>query len=507
MEHLKIRKKIAFLLGIALIANIAIGVKLAQTASELKSSTSLSSESKPRNNPLIDMRAGFSEVRIAELHHFSTTDENIKKEAESKLTAAVSLFEKGAAIAEKQGIAARESAWWENLKAAWAAYMQDNRQFVELSRTNRSSEAGGMLMGKMKKEYEEVEELLARDIPSEAAASKSFASSATSAPLENTEIQIILAGLALVIAATGILLSRFIASPLQQLRDDISFMQKGEMDEELALAQRKDEIGDIAELVEDLRKSLLASHAHERTLQEELEQKTARHERIEKLVESLEQKSASNAPEKPAKVYTGNTLPAVVNAAEKLASSVQQVAEQATLSATLLEESKTEARDAGSNSKHILETAKHLSMIGGMLETLASQMNLLALNATIESARAGEAGKGFAVVATEVKTLANQTIGAASDIHQKLSGLQQLTETLSQNLQKLSSTIDKASDASDDIASAAEVQQDAARSVAADISNNAASAKETLAASESAMRHAEELGSQVRSFLQNIKAA
>lgn len=505
MEHLKIRKKIAFLLGIALIANIAIGVKLVQSASELKSSTSLSSESKQRNNPLIDMRAGFSEVRIAELHHFSTTDENIKKEAESKLNSAVSIFEKGAAAVEKQGIATRESAWWENLKAAWAAYMQDNRQFVELSRTNRSSEAGGMLMGKMKKEYEELEELLARDIPSDVAASKPFSSAPASA-LESTEIQIILAGLALVIAATGMLFSRFIASPLQQLRDDISFMQKGEMDEELTLAQRKDEIGDIAELVEDLRKSLLASHEHERTLQDELEQKAARQERIEKLVESLEQKSAAPAPEKP-KTHSGNTLPAVVNAAEKLATSVQQVAQQATLSATLLEESKTEARDADTNSKHILETAKHLSTIGGMLETLASQMNLLALNATIESARAGEAGKGFAVVATEVKTLANQTIGAAGDIHQKLSGLQQMTETLSQNLQKLSSTIDKASDTSDDIASAAEAQQDAARSVAADISNNAASAKETLAASESAMRQAEEFGSQVRSFLQNIKAA
>ncbi len=78
----------------------------------------------------------------------------------------------------------------------------------------------------------------------------------------------------------------------------------------------------------------------------------------------------------------------------------------------------------------IVRLSEHSQAIGEIIATvndLAEQSNLLAVNAAIEAARAGEQGKGFAVVAQEVKSLADQSKQATTQVRTILGDIQKAT--------------------------------------------------------------------------------
>ena len=66
------------------------------------------------------------------------------------------------------------------------------------------------------------------------------------------------------------------------------------------------------------------------------------------------------------------------------------------------------------------DNTKYVEGIIAAVQDLANQSNLLAVNASIEAARAGEHGKGFAVVAHEIKSLADQSREATTQVTQIL---------------------------------------------------------------------------------------
>lgn len=91
--------------------------------------------------------------------------------------------------------------------------------------------------------------------------------------------------------------------------------------------------------------------------------------------------------------------------------------------------------------KEVKDHSLAITNLVGMVKGIAEQTRLLSLNASIEAARAGEAGKGFAVVAGEVRKLAEQSAGAAEDITQGISNMENITLRASEEFDQLHTEI------------------------------------------------------------------
>ena len=112
-------------------------------------------------------------------------------------------------------------------------------------------------------------------------------------------------------------------------------------------------------------------------------------------------------------------------AAREVATTGAASVAQATQAMAQVRAASSEATDA------IRDLGSKSEQIGGIVSTIttiAEQTNLLALNAAIEAARAGEQGRGFAVVAEEVRKLAEESSQAARSISELIGEIQNETK-------------------------------------------------------------------------------
>ncbi|UQY34276.1 methyl-accepting chemotaxis protein [Pseudomonas fulva] len=89
-------------------------------------------------------------------------------------------------------------------------------------------------------------------------------------------------------------------------------------------------------------------------------------------------------------------------------------------------------QDSHAQVSALSQSSTRVTSIIDVINGLADQTNLLALNAAIEAARAGEAGRGFSVVADEVRSLAQKTVAATTDIAVIVNELRQQTQQIDQ---------------------------------------------------------------------------
>lgn len=197
------------------------------------------------------------------------------------------------------------------------------------------------------------------------------------------------------------------------------------------IAQRDDEIGEMARAIQDTFSSMGQIVRGIRKASDELGEVSESFKEIfGSMTTAVEQTGAevdtiaSNTISQAEQVADmKDKIDAISSAIENISENVEALAQSADLMKhydesveNILRELVAISQKSGESIENVRkqteltnQSAQKIRTATEIIAGISSQTNLLALNASIEAARAGEHGKGFAVVAEEIRALADQS--------------------------------------------------------------------------------------------------
>lgn len=253
--------------------------------------------------------------------------------------------------------------------------------------------------------------------------------------LDSVEQEVASFRLKIALAATGVsllllfviyfLTRRFVTEPLEQLKDSLKDIARGEGDLTRRLTVHgKDEISQTAEVFNEMMEnfnglvrqvgasaSQVSSQSHELSAAA-MRVAAGSHQQNEQSVQ------AAMAVEKMV-----SRIASISQSTEHVHQQSQDSLRRAQDGSLSLEQLQAEMKNVeqavhlmAKSVNNFVSNTEAISKMTQEVKGIAEQTNLLALNAAIEAARAGESGRGFAVVADEVRKLAEKSARSANEI-------------------------------------------------------------------------------------------
>ena len=307
-----------------------------------------------------------------------------------------------------------------------------------------------------------------------------------------------LVGLLICVLAVRLVFARIINRPLIGMTEAMRRLADGDLTTKIPAAERKDEIGRMAEAMVVFRRNaevardLQAEAAKAYAMKERHQAAMDRHtndfgastsgvmailarsaktmrETAEEMSVAAKHTRVEAAQTAEGAVASARNLSTVAAAIEQMSASINEIGTQVGHATRAVREAVECASATDAKVTDMVGTADQVGDIVRLISEIAGQTNLLALNATIEAARAGEAGRGFAVVAGEVKLLASQTAKATGEIGTRIGAIRVASSEAAEAVRQVGSAIGQVEEVATAIAAAVEEQATVTREIAASV--------------------------------------